>query len=61
MSGLLFADDFVGLAVTRPAMQCHINRVYNYSNSWRFESNVQNVTLYINFPKATEGTRNNWL
>ena len=38
MSGLLFADDYVGLAETRRALQSLIDIVYNYSKRWRFEA-----------------------
>ena len=41
LSGLLFADDFVGLAKTGPALQNLINVVYNYSKRWRVEDNIK--------------------
>ena len=34
MSGLLFADDFVGIAETGPALQSLIDVVHNYSKRW---------------------------
>ena len=45
ISGLLFADDFVGLAETRPALQSLIDIVHNYSKRWQFKANVKNVPL----------------
>ena len=41
MSDLIFANDFVGLAETRQALQCLINIVYNYKKHWHFEANVK--------------------
>ena len=40
MSGLFFADDFVGIAETGQALQSLIDTVHNYSKRWRFEANV---------------------
>ena len=45
LSGLLFANDFVGLAETGSALQKLIDIVHNYSKHWHFESNVKNVLL----------------
>ena len=41
MSGLLFADDFVGITETGPALQSLIDIVHNYSKRWEFEANVK--------------------
>ena len=51
MSGLLFADDFVGLAETGPALQILIDIVHIYSKRWRFEANVKKCAVVI-FSKA---------
>ena len=47
MPGLLFADNFVGLAETKPALQSLIDIVHNYSKCWRFESNVEKCGIVI--------------
>ena len=47
MSGLLFADDFVGLAETGSALQKLIDIVHNYSKRWRFEANVKKCAVVI--------------
>ena len=47
MSGLLFADDFVGLAETGTALQSLIDVVYNCSKRCRFEANVKKSTVVI--------------
>ena len=47
MSGLLFADDLVGLAETRTTLQSLIDVVYNYSKCWHFEANVKKSALVI--------------
>ena len=47
MSGLLFADDFVGIAETRRVLQSLIDIVYNYRKRWRFEANVKMCHGYI--------------
>ena len=44
-AGVLFADDFVGLAETGPGLQSLIDIVHNDSKHWRFEANVKNVPL----------------
>ena len=59
MSGLLFADDFVGLAEAGPALQCLIDIIYNYSNRWRFEANVKKCAVVI-FSK-TEKVTGTWV
>ena len=41
MSGVLFADDFVGIAETRQALQSLIDIIHNYSKLWRSEANVK--------------------
>ena len=43
MSGLLFADDFVGLAEIRSALQKLIDIVHNYTKHWHFEANANGV------------------
>ena len=45
MSGLLFADDFVGLAVSGPALQSLIDIVYNCNKRRHSEANFKNVQL----------------
>ena len=53
LSGLLFADDFVGIAETGRALQSLIDIVYNYSTRWRFEANVKKCASVI-FQKQEE-------
>ena len=43
LSGLLFADEFIGIAETGRALQSLIDIVYNYSKRWRFEANVKKM------------------
>ena len=45
MSGLLFADDLVGVAETGPAFQSLMDVLYNYSKRWHFEPNVKNAVV----------------
>ena len=45
MSGLLIADDFVGITETGPALQNLIDIVHNFSICWRFEANVKSVIV----------------
>ena len=47
LSGLLFADDFVGLAETGSALQILIDIVHNYSKRWRFEANVKKCATVV--------------
>ena len=47
MSGLLFADDFVGIAETGQALQSLIDVVHNYSKRWRFEANVKKCAVVV--------------
>ena len=45
MSGLLFADEFVGLTETGPALQYFVDLPHNYSNGWHFEPNVRKCAV----------------
>ena len=45
--GLLFADDFVGLAETGSALQILIDIVHNCSKRWRFEANVKKCATVV--------------
>ena len=57
MSGLLFVDDFEGIAETGTALQSVIDSVYttcNYSKCWRFEANVKRM-CYCNIFKNRKG------
>ena len=47
MSGLLFANDFVGLAESGPALQNLIDIVYDCSKRWRFEANVKKCAVVV--------------
>ena len=47
MSGLLFADDFVGLAESGPVLQNLIDIVYDYSKCWRFEANIKKCAVVV--------------
>ena len=55
MSSLLFADDFVRLTETEPALQRRIDIVYNYNNRCCFESSIKKCTV-VNFSIVREGT-----
>ena len=47
MPGLLFADDFVGVAESKLALQSMITIIYNYSRRWRFEANVKKCAVVV--------------
>ena len=47
MSGLLFADDFVGIAETGSALPSLIDIVHNFSKYWRFEANVKKCAVVV--------------
>ena len=47
MSCLSFADDFVRLAETRPALLGLIDVVYNYSKCWCFEANIKKSAVVV--------------
>ena len=55
MSGLLFADDFVGIAETGQALQSLIDVVHNYSKRWRFEANVKKCAVVV-FSRTERGS-----
>ena len=40
MTGMLFADDFVGVSDSRENLQKLIDVVLNYCNRWRLKANV---------------------
>ena len=47
MSGLMFADDFVGLAESGPALQSLIDIVHDYSKCWHFEASVRKYAVVV--------------
>ena len=47
ISGLLFADDFIGIAETGSALQSFVDIVYKYSKHRRFEANVNKCAVVI--------------
>ena len=47
MPGLLFADDFVGVAESKSALQSMITIVYNYSRRWSFKDNVKKCAVVV--------------
>ena len=49
ISGLLFSNDFVGIAKTKSALQRLINTVHNYSKCWHFEANVKKCAIVVFF------------
>ena len=53
LSGLLLANDFVGLVQTGSALPKLIDIVCYYSKCWRFEANVKKVCCY-NFFKSSQ-------
>ena len=55
LSGLLYPNDFVGIAETGPALQSLINIVHNYSKCWRFEANVKKCAT-VSFSKTGKGS-----
>ena len=54
MSSLLFADDFVGIAETRSALQSLIDIVHNYSQYWWSETKLNKCVVII-FQKQEKG------
>ena len=53
MHGLLFADDFVGVAEMDQVLQSLVDRVHNYSKIWRFEANIKKSAVMV-FPKLED-------
>ena len=51
VSGWLFADDFVRLAETGPALQCLVDVVFNCGGRWRFEAGVGGCAV-VGFSKT---------
>ena len=49
-SGLLFADDFMGIAETGSELQCLIDIVHNWSKHWQFEVDINKCAVVV-FPK----------
>ena len=47
MSGLLFADNFVGLAESNTTLQSLIDITQNYSRHSCFEANIQKCALVV--------------
>lgn len=47
VSGLLFADDFVGISYTPAALQLQINAAKAFSEKWRFSVNVPKCAVVV--------------
>ena len=43
VSGLMFADDLVGISETPEGLQKHIDRALQYTRKWRAAANVKNA------------------
>ena len=49
VSGLMFADDFVGLAETPEGLQTQIEKALEYTRKWRITANInKNAVLICN-------------
>ena len=58
ISGMLFADDFVGVSESRDNLQKLIDIVYRYCNKWRLRANVSKSAVMV-FSKSV--VRGDWM
>ena len=54
ISGMLFADDFVGVSESRDNLQKLIDVVYRYCNKWRLRANVSKSAVMV-FSRSVVG------
>ena len=47
VSGLTFADDFVGISETPEGLQKQVEKALEYTRKWRVTANVQNCAVVI--------------
>ena len=47
VSGLMFADDFVMIAVTPEGLQEHIEKALEYTRKWRVTANVNKSAILV--------------
>ena len=47
MSGLMFADDFVGISETPEGLQKQIEKALEYTRKWRVTANVKRCSLLV--------------
>ena len=47
MSGLMFADDFVGISETPEGLQGQIEKAIEYTRKWRVTANVKKSAQYL--------------
>ena len=55
MTGMLFADDFVGVSDSRENSQKLIDVVHNYCNRWRLKANVSKSAVMVFARNQEEG------
>ena len=55
MTGMLFADDFVGVSDSRENLQKLIDVVHNYCNRWRLKANVSKSAVMVFARNQEEG------
>ena len=47
VSGLMFADDFVGISGTAEALQEQIEKALEYTRKWRVRANVNKCAVLV--------------
>ena len=58
ISGMLFADDFVGVSESEEDLQKLIDVVYKFCNRWRLKANVSKSAVLVFSRSIVEG---NWM
>ena len=60
LSGLLFADDFVGITKSSENLQQLINIIYEFCSKWRLRANVNKSAVLV-FGKDNVKGKWNWV
>ena len=55
VSGMLFADDFVGISDSKESLQKLLDVVYSYCSKWRLRANVSKSAVMVFSKDAVNG------
>ena len=60
MSGLKFADDFMGISETPEGLEKQIERVLEYTGKWRVTANVKKCAVVVCNQDKVNPTNFSW-
>ncbi|CAB1111176.1 unnamed protein product [Ectocarpus sp. CCAP 1310/34] len=60
VSGMLFADDFVGMSDTPEGLQLQIDAAKKFTDKWRLSANVQQIAVMVCIENKEEPVEHRW-